>query len=163
MNAQPVPTEASSTPAMAGPTMRAMLNDVEFRPTALDRSRSPTSCDTKVWLAGPSKAVTQPSSRANAYTCHSATTPASVNTPSVNASTNIADCVAMRMRRRSKRSAAEPVKGSSTMCGPNCSAITTPRLVALWWVSCVSTSQSCAVRCTQVPMLDTSEPANQVR
>ncbi len=163
MNAQPVPTEASSTPAMAGPTMRAMLNDVEFSATALDRSRSPTSSETKVWLAGPSNAVTQPSSNANAYTCHSATAPNRVSRPSVSASTNMTDCVTTRMRRRSKRSAAEPVNGSSTMCGPNCSAITTPRLVALCCVSCVRTSQSCAVRCTQVPMLETSEPAAQVR
>ncbi len=66
MNAQPVPSDDSSTPAIAGPTMRATLNEVEFSPTALDRSRSPTSSETKVWLAGASNAVTQPSSSANA-------------------------------------------------------------------------------------------------
>ncbi len=56
-----------------------------------------------------------------------------------------------------------PVQGSSRMCGPYCSAITMPTAVALWSVSSVSTSQSCAMRCIQVPTFDTRAPAAQMR
>ena len=38
-----------------------------------------------------------------------------------------------------------------------------PMAVALLWVSWVSTSQPCAMRCIQVPILDTSAPAAQTR
>ena len=41
--------------------------------------------------------------------------------------------------------------------------MTTPTAVALLWVSSVSTSQSWAVRCIQVPTLETSAPAAQTR
>jgi hypothetical protein len=41
--------------------------------------------------------------------------------------------------------------------------MTRPTAEALWWVSWVSTSQSWAVRCIQVPMLETSAPAAQSR
>ena len=40
-NAQPVPTEAMTRPATAGPIMRAALNEVEFSAIAFDRSASP--------------------------------------------------------------------------------------------------------------------------
>ena len=43
------------------------------------------------------------------------------------------------------------------------SAMTTPTAVALWAVSCVSTSQSWAMRCIHVPVLDTSAPTAQIR
>ena len=56
-----------------------------------------------------------------------------------------------------------PVQGSSRMWGPYCSAITMPTAVALWSVSSVSTSQSCAMRCIQVPTLETMAPANHIR
>ena len=36
-NAQPAPSAAMSRPAAAGPIMRAMLNDAEFKDTALPR------------------------------------------------------------------------------------------------------------------------------
>ena len=47
--------------------------------------------------------------------------------------------------------------------GPNCSAITMPTAVAFLWVSSVRTSQSWAVRCIQVPTLETSAPPAQTR
>jgi len=64
-NTQPEPTEAISVPAIAGPIILAALNDVEFSATAFARSASPTSSATKVWRAGESNAVTQPSRNAN--------------------------------------------------------------------------------------------------
>ena len=57
MNTQPVPTTAISTPATAGPIMRAALKEVELSATALDRCASPTSSATKLWRAGASKAA----------------------------------------------------------------------------------------------------------
>jgi len=62
---QPEPTAAIRTPAMAGPTRRAALNEAEFRATALDNSASGTRSDTNVWRAGESKAPTHPSRSAN--------------------------------------------------------------------------------------------------
>ena len=47
--------------------------------------------------------------------------------------------------------------------GPNCSAMTMPTAVALLWVSWVRTIQSWAVRCIQVPTLDTIAPTAHVR
>ncbi len=58
-----------------------------------------------------------------------------------------------------KWSAAKPVQGRKSSCGPNCRPVTMPTCAALCCVSWVSTSQSCAMRCIQVPMFDTSEPA----
>jgi hypothetical protein len=64
-NTHPEPTAAIRRPAVAGPTIRAALNEVEFRATAFDKSASPTSSDTKLWRAGASNAVTQPNRNAN--------------------------------------------------------------------------------------------------
>ena len=86
-----------------------------------------------------------------------------VSSPRPRASSPIAAWVAIRSLRRSKWSAANPVHGKSSTCGPNWSAITTPTEVALLWVRPVSTSQSCAVRCIQVPTFDTSAPPAQTR
>lgn len=65
-NTQPLPTAAIISPATAGPTRRAPLNSVEFNATALGRPSSPTSSATKVWRAGASKELTQPSTPAKA-------------------------------------------------------------------------------------------------
>ncbi len=77
-NTHPVPTAAIMNPAMAGPIMRAALNEVEFRPTAFARSSSPTSSATKVCRAVESNALTHPKRNANRYTCHNRTRPESV-------------------------------------------------------------------------------------
>ena len=49
---------------MAGPIIRAALNEVELSATALCRSRSSTSSATKVWRTGASIAAAMPSSSA---------------------------------------------------------------------------------------------------
>jgi hypothetical protein len=49
---------------MAGPIIRAALNDVELRATAFGRKRSSTSSATKVCRAGESKAAAHPSRNA---------------------------------------------------------------------------------------------------
>ncbi len=60
-NTQPVPTPAMSTPATAGPIMRAALKDAELSATAFERSSSETSSETKDWRAGASSAEAMPS------------------------------------------------------------------------------------------------------
>ena len=62
--AQPVPTAAMVRPAMAGPIIRAALNEVELSATALCRSASPTSSATKVWRTGASNAAALPNRKA---------------------------------------------------------------------------------------------------
>ena len=104
--AQPVPKVAMVTPATAGPTICAALNEVELSATALDRSASSTRSDTKVWRAGASKAVAQPDRRANRLTCQSRTNPVTVSNPSAKASAPMMACVVMRSLRRSIWSAA---------------------------------------------------------
>jgi len=84
---------------------------------------------------GASNAAAQPWRKANTYTCQSWTTPVTVSSPSVSAQRPIAACVAIKSLRRSKKSAAKPLKGSISICGPNCSAITRPTALALLWVS----------------------------
>ncbi len=51
-------------PAIAGPTMRAALKEVELSPTALVSSAGSTSCVTNVCRAGASKAAAHPSRKA---------------------------------------------------------------------------------------------------
>ena len=66
MNTHPEPTAAISTPAHAGPIIRAALKDVELSATAFATSASATRSETKVCRAGLSNAPTQPSKNANA-------------------------------------------------------------------------------------------------
>ena len=65
-NTGPAPMTAVSTPATAGPIMRAPLNEAEFRLTAFGSSFSPTSSETKACRAGLSRVVSMP--RVNAST-----------------------------------------------------------------------------------------------
>ena len=71
--------------------------------------------------------------------------------------------VASSRRLLSKRSAISPEKGTSSSWGPSCKAIVKPTAAASLSVSSVSTIQSWAVRCIQVPTLLTSAPANHSR
>jgi hypothetical protein len=63
--AQPVPALAITSPAAAGPTIRAALKEVELSEIALGRSSSLTSSATKVWRTGASSAATEPNTNAN--------------------------------------------------------------------------------------------------
>ncbi len=46
------PTRAMRMPATAGPTIRAVLNDAEFMPTALTTCERPTSSMMNDWRVG---------------------------------------------------------------------------------------------------------------
>ena len=61
----PVPTQAMSRPARAGPTMRAAWKDALFRPTALLWSSRGTISLTNACRAGASTAAADPSASAN--------------------------------------------------------------------------------------------------
>ena len=61
----PPPRAAMSTPASAGPTMRAALKLAELRPTALVRSAGSTISDTNDCRAGASKAAPTPRTKAS--------------------------------------------------------------------------------------------------
>ena len=63
-NTGPVPTQAMSTPAMAGPVSLAVLKDAEFSATALEMLSWPTSSDTKACRAGASTALAIPRQKA---------------------------------------------------------------------------------------------------
>ena len=71
-------------------------------------------------------------------------------------------CVSWSMTRLENRSAMTPAYGESTRTGRNCSPVVMPS-----WVPPVPgrlrTSQSCATRCIQVPVLDTTLPARYSR
>ena len=71
----PSPTVASSTPATAGPTMRAVLNAAELSAMALPRSSFPTISTTNDCRAGRSNALMMPNTNARASTIHGCTTP----------------------------------------------------------------------------------------
>src|SRR3546814_11371270 len=87
-NSQPSPIAAISTPATAGPSIRAALKEAEFSATAFARSSSLTRSDTNACRAGASNAVTQPTNNAKPYTCQSYTTPARVSRPTPNPPTD---------------------------------------------------------------------------
>ncbi len=65
------PNQPIMTPETAGPTSRAELNCMEFRPTALGNKSCPTISATNDCRAGASKAWTMPSVNAITYTCQS--------------------------------------------------------------------------------------------
>ena len=69
----------------------------------------------------------------------------------------------MSRRRRSNRSATQPVTPTSSSGGANCSAIVMPIAAASLSVSSVRTTQLSAVACIHAPMFDTSAPMNQTR
>jgi hypothetical protein len=59
--AQPVPIEAITTPATAGPTICPALKEVEFSATAFDKSASPTSSAMKVFAETGRHPLREPS------------------------------------------------------------------------------------------------------
>ena len=69
-NAIDVPNAAIDSPAIAGPTMRAMLKLAEFRATALPMSSRPTISTANAWRVGMSTALVSPRRVASTKMCH---------------------------------------------------------------------------------------------
>jgi len=142
------------TPPMPGPTMRAALNTEEFSATALCMSSRGTRSLTKAWRAGVSKVVNRPNKSASTYTCQSCTCPVSVTKASANACNVSSVLVIMISRRLPTRSATTPATSDSSMAGMNWKMVRRPS--AAGELARSSTSQACAMRCSQVPLCETT-------
>ena len=130
----PAPAAASTTPASAGPKMRAVLNMLELSAIAFGSSSRPTSCIVRFWRAGRSKTTARPVSIAIAYTCHVCTFPIRVTAASSAEKTSCADCVTITVRRLSNRSATTPAKRPKSVNGPKRASDSTPTAIG----ECVS-------------------------
>src|SRR5256886_2768483 len=81
-NTGPTPTRPMSTPATAGPTIRAALNAAEFSATAFATSPLPTMSMTNDCRAGWSTTFAKPRTRPSTATCPYWTRPVETSTPS---------------------------------------------------------------------------------
>jgi len=140
-----------------------MLNDAELRLTAFMMSSCGTISDASVIRAGPSNAAAIPCTAASPYTSHRVTRPLIVSSASDSEVSSISDCVTSMTRRLGNRSATMPVHGDSSGTQMNWTVVMNPSANAELWVRMTSTSQSWAIRDTQVPMFDTSAPEKYLR
>ena len=148
------PTVAISTPAIAGPTIRAQCTITLFRLTAFTTRSGPTISMTKLCRVGLSTAFTAPRANTSANTIHGSTAPLAASAQSSTAGTTIATWVTISSRRLSKRSASKPPNAPNSRIGANCSAVVSPTATPLW-VS-VRISHVSATIWTQLPLSDTT-------
>lgn len=160
-NAHVGPTQPSTTPAAAMPTIRPRLYVTPPRPIALGRSCASTSSAVSAFDAGASVALMRPPSSAVASSAPTDSRPVAVSAARTSASSACAPCVAMSKRRRGIRSASTPPHSPSTSPGSACSETDSPS-AALDPVS-RSTTQLCAAACIQVPITETVLAAVQRR
>ena len=148
-------------PAIAGPTIRAVLKTAEFSATALATSLRPTISTTNDWRVGMSTALVIPSSSARTMICQTSTRPVAVSPNRTNARIICTTCVTIRVGRLGSASAMRPPNRPRTMTGRNCIAATRPRRNGSP-VSC-STSHAWATVCIQVPTSEMSWPVKNRR
>jgi len=147
---------AISTPAIAGPTIRALCTITLFRLTALTTRSGPTISITKLWRVGLSMAFTTPRANTSANTIHGSTVPLAASAQSARAGTTIATWVTISSRRLSKRSASRPPKAPKRRIGVNCSAVVRPTATPLWVR--LRISHVSATIWIQLPLSDTIWP-----
>ncbi len=149
-----MPSVATMTPPIAPPTSRATLNWMLFRAIAFPTRSRPTISGTSACWAGFPKALVIPSANARTPTSQYWTVPDQTSKPRMTAWTRAAVWVAMRRRRRGRRSAMTPPISGKTSIGRNWSMVIVPSATA----ECVScrTSHDCAIDWAQVPMPETS-------
>ncbi len=157
MNTGPLPINAMSRPAMAGPVTRPSWKLALLSAMALLRWSRPTISGTNAWRPGLSRTVMSPSPKANRYTCHTWATSAVARTPSARASTPMEPCVRTSILRLSRRSTNAPPHSPNRSIGRNWSAVVMPSAIPLPPLSW-RTNQSWAMRCIHVPGLDMSWP-----
>ena len=148
-NTGPTPTRPMSTPATAGPTIRAALNAAEFSATAFATSPLPTMSMTNDCRAGWSTAFAKPRTRPSTATCPYWTRPVETSTPSSRAWQASVVCVVTSSPRFGSRSATAPATRENMRIGENCRVEMSPSLKGES-VSC-STSHACATVCIQPP------------
>jgi hypothetical protein len=123
----PSPIAPTSTPATAGPMIRAPLKIDEFSAMAFGRSSRPTISTTNDWRAGMSNAFTTPSAAPNANRCGTRMRPVSVSAARANASAIAVVWVARRIRWRLRRSATAPPIGARRNTGICVAKLSRPR------------------------------------
>ena len=98
-NAVGVPTAPITSPAAAGPAIRARLKMALFSAMAFGMSARPTISVTNAWRVGLSTTVARPSPKASANTCQIRTAPVTASSPRMKASRPMTVWVSIRMRR----------------------------------------------------------------
>ncbi len=151
------PIVAISTPARAGPTIRAECTITLLRLTALTTRSVPTISITKLCRVGLSTALTVPRAKTSAKTIHGVTTPAAVTVKSASAGNAIVAWVIISSRRFSKRSASNPPHAPNRRIGRNCRAVVSPTATPLPVRPRIN--QTSATVCIQLPDRETSWPA----
>src|SRR5260370_39104171 len=149
------------TPAMAGPSARAMLIATAPSPTAAGNSSRDTVSGMIACQEGRSIALPAPMASVITSNIHGCTTPAIVSTPSNVVTRNNHTCAMSRMRRRSSTSASAPAGSASKNRG---------RVVATCTSDTISgdgasnvMSQAAAESCIHVPMFDTTSAIQRPR
>ena len=146
----PTPAAPITTPATAGPTIRAALNMDEFSAIAFIRSSLPTSSAMNAWRPGMSNALTIPKNTASTITCQVVTRPAHTSAASASASSICNACVHTMRRRLSTLSATTPPYSVNRRTPRDRSAWVKPTANGELVIS--STSHPRAIDCIQVPM-----------
>ena len=113
----PTPTEAISTPAIPGPTMRDALKTLVLSAIAFGSSARPTSWYTSAWRPGESKTWAIPAKRARTYRCQTWATPDNARAASTIETAIELACVAITSRRLSRRSARTPANRPKSVWG----------------------------------------------
>ena len=153
----PTPSSAITTPAAAGPTIRALCTITLLSATALTVRSGPTSSVTKLWRAGLSSALTAPRANTSANTIQTSTAPPIVSAHSVSAGTAISAWVTISSLRLLMRSASTPPIAPKTRIGRNCSAAVRPTAVPV--PVSFTTSHISATVCIQLPESEITWPA----
>ena len=156
-----IPTVAISTPATAGPKMRAAWIRALFRPTAFTTRSDPTISVTKLWRVGLSTAFTAPRANTRPKTIQASTRPPAVRPQRSSAGMAMSAWVTRSSRRFERRSASSPPQTAKSSIGRNWRAAVRPTAPALS-VS-VRISHISATICIQLPLSETSCPAKYRR
>ena len=110
---------AISSPAPAGPRIRAAWIRTLFRPTAFTTRSEPTISITNACRVGWSTAVTRPRARTSPNTIQGTTAPVAVSAQRPSAGTAIVAWVATSRRRFGQRSASTPPQAPTSNMGRN--------------------------------------------
>ena len=151
------PKPAISSPATAGPTIRAICTITLLRLTALTTRSGPTISITKLCRVGLSTALTLPIAKTARKTIHGSTTPVAVTAKRPTAGIAISAWVVISSRRFGMRSASSPPQAPNRSIGRNCSAVVRPTATPL--SVRLRISQIAATVCIQVPDSEISWPA----
>jgi hypothetical protein len=150
------PKPAISSPAIAGPTIRAAWTMTLLRLTAFTTRSAPTISITKLCRVGLSTALTRPIRKTARKTIQGTTIPVAVTASRPIAGIAISVWVMISSRRFDIRSAIRPPQAPNSSIGRNCSAVVRPTATPL--PVRLRISQIAATVCIQVPEREISWP-----